>query len=236
MSNLIPGNQKHLTLNDRIYIEDSLNEGMSFKNIAKYLCKDPTTISKEVKLHRLTEWHHENIFYNAKNHCVHRYRCQKTNACHKIELCGIRCASCPTCNSTCPDFQREHCSHLAKAPYVCNGCKRRNGAHCTIDQRYVYNARFADRKYHETLSGCRAGITTTKHQLIEMDKIVSPLINQGQSPYVIVTDHPELGKSVRTIYTYLDMGLFSARNVDLKRKVKFKARKCHKSQITERTV
>lgn len=46
MSNLIPGNQKHLTLDDRKFIEDSLNEGLSFKEIAKYLCKDPTTIQK----------------------------------------------------------------------------------------------------------------------------------------------------------------------------------------------
>ena len=46
MSKYIPGNQKHLCLEDRIYIENKLNEGASFKDIAKYLCKDPTTISK----------------------------------------------------------------------------------------------------------------------------------------------------------------------------------------------
>ncbi|HPO77982.1 MAG TPA: helix-turn-helix domain-containing protein, partial [Thermoclostridium caenicola] len=39
-------------------IEKSLNEGRSFKDIARYLCKDPTTISKEVKLHRLSDWYH----------------------------------------------------------------------------------------------------------------------------------------------------------------------------------
>ena len=42
--------------------------------------------------------------------------------------------------------------------------------------------------------------------------------------------------SVRTMYSYLDMGLFSARNIDLKRKVRFKPRKCHKTQITDRSV
>ena len=42
MSNYIPGNQKHLPLDDRIYIENSLNKGYSFKVIAKYLCKNPT--------------------------------------------------------------------------------------------------------------------------------------------------------------------------------------------------
>ena len=50
MSKFIPGNQKHLTLEDRIFIENSLNQRRSFKDIAKYLCKDPTTISKEVRI------------------------------------------------------------------------------------------------------------------------------------------------------------------------------------------
>ena len=45
MSKYIPGNQKHLTLEDRKYIEKSLNAGCSFKDIARYLCKDPTTIT-----------------------------------------------------------------------------------------------------------------------------------------------------------------------------------------------
>ena len=48
MSKYIPGNQKHLTLKDRVFIENSLNQNHTFKDIAKYLCKDPTTISKEV--------------------------------------------------------------------------------------------------------------------------------------------------------------------------------------------
>jgi len=51
MSNSIPGNQKHLTLHDRQFIEDSLDQGLSFREIAKFLCKDPTTISKEIRLH-----------------------------------------------------------------------------------------------------------------------------------------------------------------------------------------
>ena len=66
--------------------------------------------------------------------------------------------------------------------------------------------------------------------------IVTPLIEQGQSPYQIAINHPELDMSVRTIYTYIDKGLFSSRNVDLKRKPKFKPRKCHKTQITDRSV
>ena len=236
MSNLIPGNQKHLTLNDRLYIESSLDQERSFKEIARFLCKDPSTISKEVKAHRIHDPHfHDRLFYNAKNFCIHRFHCKKTNACHKIELCGVKCASCPTCNQTCPDFEREHCSHLQHAPYVCNGCGKK-GMQCTIAIRYRYNARIADREYKERLHDSRTGINLTKHDLREKDKLVSPLILQGQSPYQIVTNHPELEMSVRTLYSYIDMGLFCSRNIDLKRKVKFKPRKCHKTQIKERSI
>lgn len=55
MSKYIPGNQKHLTLDDRIYIQNELSKGTSFKDISRFLCKDPTTISKEVKAHRLSD-------------------------------------------------------------------------------------------------------------------------------------------------------------------------------------
>lgn len=70
----------------------------------------------------------------------------------------------------------------------------------------------------------------TKHELREKSNIISPLIEQGQSPDQIAANHPELCMSVRTLYTYIDQGLFTARNIDLKRKVEFKPRKVHKIQ------
>lgn len=76
MSKYIPGNQKHLSLEDRIYIENELNKGETFKNIARFLCKDPTTISKEVRAHRLSDWYHKGTFYNAHNFCIHRFHCR----------------------------------------------------------------------------------------------------------------------------------------------------------------
>lgn len=235
MSKYIPGNQKHLTLNDRIYIENELAKGTSFKDIAAFLCIDPTTISKEVRAHRISDWYHKGTFYNSKNFCIHRYHCKKTNACGKILLCGIKCTSCPTCNQTCKDFEKERCKRLDKAPYVCNGCPKKIN-HCTIAHKYYYNGRVADRKYRELLKNSRSGINMTKRQLHQKDQIISPLIEQGQSPYQIPTNHPELDMSVRSMYTYIDKGLFTARNIDLKRQAKFKPRKCHKTQITDRSV
>ena len=77
MSKYIPGNQKHLTIEDRIYIQNELDKGTSFKDIARFLCKDPTTISKEVKARRSSDWFHKGTFLNAKNFCTKRFRCKK---------------------------------------------------------------------------------------------------------------------------------------------------------------
>ena len=41
----------HLTLSERIIIESCLREGMSFKQIAREVDKDPSTISKEIRGH-----------------------------------------------------------------------------------------------------------------------------------------------------------------------------------------
>ncbi len=236
MSKYVPGNHKHLTKADRLYIENALNDGQSFKDIARYLCKDPSTISKEVRAHRLSDYYPgKGLFLNAKNFCVHRFHCKKTNVCEKIVVCGIKCTSCPSCNQHCKDFERERCLKLDHAPYVCNGCGKGH-VRCTVPHKYHYDALFADRKYREKLSSSRTGINISKSWLKVVDEIITPLMYQGQSPYQIVIDHPELGLSVRTIYQYIELGLLTGRNIDLKRKVRFKARKCHKTQITDREV
>ena len=38
---------------------------------------------------------------------------------------------------------------------------------------------------------------------------ITPLIFQGQSPYQIMTNHPKLDRSVRTLYSYLDKGILT---------------------------
>lgn len=46
-------NQSHLTLDERNFIEQELSKNTNFKTIAGHLGKDPSTISKEVKKHRI---------------------------------------------------------------------------------------------------------------------------------------------------------------------------------------
>ena len=47
----------------------------------------------------------------------------------KAVLCGIKCASCPTCNQTCRDFEKERCVRLDRALYVCNGFTKNQSLH-----------------------------------------------------------------------------------------------------------
>ena len=51
MTNTNSKPKKHLTLNDRIEIQDCLYHGMTFKAIGERICKDQTSISKEIKKH-----------------------------------------------------------------------------------------------------------------------------------------------------------------------------------------
>ncbi len=233
MSNIIPGNQKHLTLNDRLYIQQSLDQGVSFRDIARFLCKDPTTISKEVRRHRSLDTWHTGSFNNPHNFCNHRYKCHRTNVCDKIIICGKKCASCYKCNQVCPYFEMEACPHLDRAPYVCNGCSKDRNK-CSIANKYSYDALFAQRKYEELRTSSREGIAKSRSEVQCIDAVVHPLITQGQSPYAILTNHPELNMSVKTMYNYINDGVLITKNIDLKRKVKFKPRKVHKTQITDR--
>lgn len=49
----------------------------------------------------------------------------------------------------------------------------------------------------------------TRQGFHQKDRIISPLIEQEQSPYQIITNHPELKLSVRSVYTYLDMEILT---------------------------
>ena len=57
MSNKPNNYQKHLNQEQRIVIEKGLDSGKSIKTIAQETGKDPTTISKEIKRHRIFKEH-----------------------------------------------------------------------------------------------------------------------------------------------------------------------------------
>ncbi len=228
MSKLIPGNQKHLTTDDRVEIEKGLDAKYSLRSIAMQLGKDPTTISKEIKKHRTMKPH--GVFNKSANKCVLIAQCTKKNICQiYAPVCKRLCRSCNHCNSHCPDFTPKsyHCDKLDKAPFVCNSCEKRKNCH--LDKAY-YKATTAQRQYRTVLVESRTGINISPEDLVLLDELVSPLILQGQSPYMILQNHPEIRLSEKTIYNYIESGAFSVKNIDLPKKVVYKVRKDNSSE------
>lgn len=227
MSSLIPGNQKHLTEDDRVFIEKSLDKNMPFREIAKYLCKDPTCISKEVKKHRILKEHND---FSSPNQCALRGSCRRRNVCNRTVACKKECRACNACNRHCGLFEKESCKTIQRAPYVCNGCPKK--AQCR-QERYFYKAVTANRHYRTVLTESRAGINISETDMQWLDSLVTPLIIQGQTPYMILQAHPEINCSVKTLYNYIESGALSVKNIDLKRKVKYKLRKPHSAKTND---
>lgn len=66
----------------------------------------------------------------------------------------------------------------------------------------------------------------TSKELKNIDDIIFPLIFKGQSLFHIFTYHKkEINCCERTLYNYFDKNAFTARNIDLPIKVKYKPRK-----------
>lgn len=79
---------KHMTLEDRIEIQECLRKGMTFKSIAKRIGKDPTTISKEVKLHSVN---YESGHTKTKETCPKLLKAPFVcNGCEKQHSAGCR--------------------------------------------------------------------------------------------------------------------------------------------------
>jgi IS30 family transposase len=171
---------KHMTLDDRIEIQECLNKGMTFKDIAKRIDKDPTTVSKEVKLRSRM---HTNSFV-------------KTDA------------SCP---------------RLLRAPFVCNGCSKRNHSNCQFMRRR-YVAKEAQAEYETTLRESREGIPLNKEEFYETERTISDAVRSGQHIYQAIQAN-NLGVSKSTVYRHVSQGYYSISPIDLPRAVKFKPRK-----------
>lgn len=126
------------------------------------------------------------------------------------------------CYKKCGDFKPITCDIEKKAPYVCNGCPNFN--RCDFD-KYIYNGELADKEYRRTLSVSRQGIDMSKDELMELDGLVSPLIQKGQPVSHIFAGHAEeIGCSRRSIYRYIDEGYLSVKNIDLRRVVRYRPR------------
>lgn len=204
-------------------IASLLEKGASFKAIGLELNKDCTTISKEIRNHRVYE--KTGAAGRAFNACLNRQGCNYRRLCADCKS-NRYCWSCKFCNRVCPGFQMETCRRLARAPYTCNGCSDRN--RCTLEKCF-YRAAVAEKEYRDILSQSRQGISLTEHEANHLDAFISPLIMKGQSlNHICVNNRDSITVSKSTIYRLIDYNVFTARNIDLPRKVRYSKRKVKK--------
>lgn len=213
---------KHLTLEQRHTIETGINQRESFKEIGRRIDKDCTTISKEIKNHRVFK--NTGALGRSFNDCKNRIGCSVTqicNNCHRKK--GALCTFCGLCIKYCPEYERETCRALSCPPYVCNGCTDKKK--CTL-QKAEYSAYASQKEYEENLTESRQGANATAEDIEHLNALISPLLKNGQSLHHIYVNHSnEIMCCEKTLYSYVDDCLLDARNIDMPIKVRLRPRK-----------
>ncbi len=174
----------HLTLEERRIILTGITNGSTKTAIAQTIGKDKSTVGKEIKLHRTLT-----------------HKCKMPLQCNNYRKCPWG----RQCTPDCPQYSPFHCSRRDRSPGACNGCS--NWSHCRFD-KYQYCPEDAHMDYRTTLIDSREGVNLTSQEAKAMADIIKPLLKQGQSPFQIVTNHPELGISEKTLYTYIENDVF----------------------------
>lgn len=213
---------KFLSYEDRLIIARLLQENASFGEIGRKLGKDRTTIAKEIKKYSYDKKSGRPGYpYNP---------CRFRTTCKAKKLCGsacshqsaYKCSLCSECTLHCPDFKEDVCSVKNKPPYVCNGCLQL--PKCTLLKR-IYDPADAHEMAHHAISESRTGILSNEDDIARINRIISPLVHNGQSLHQIYISHADdLMCSEKTLYNYVDAGFFDVRNIDLPRKVKYRPR------------
>ncbi len=174
----------HLTLEERRVILTGITNGSSKTAIAQTIGKDKSTVGKEIKLRRSLT-----------------HKCKMPLECNNYR----RCVHGRQCTLDCPEYIPFKCSRRDRTPGACNGCS--NWSKCRFD-KYQYCPEDAHRDYRTTLIDSREGVNLTIQEAKAIADVIAPLLKQGQSPYQILAAHPELGISEKTLYNYIENGVF----------------------------
>lgn len=216
-----------LTLAERIVIECGIYEKLKMSEIAQKIGKSPDCVSREIKANRTLARGERPCGKDCRN----AWGCKMKGLCGK-DGCAKQCIACREydCREMCARYDNTPCIVLSKPPYVCNVCVRRRK--CKADRAY-YIAQQADAMARRRNSNARSKIHTRGAELERLDELVTPLILKGQPLTHIWSEHgEELGISQRTLYRYIDQGVLSIGNIDLRRKVAYRPRK-KKKEVSE---
>ena len=217
-----------MDLTDRLAIETGICRGDSFKKIAETIHRHPSTIAHEVLENRT---YFQSTYIAGKD-------CRWAGQCHNHHMCGLSKEECNDwckwckkgidCRKLCHRYQSIACHKPDKPPYVCNTCRDRR--YC-IKDRYIYTAQYADAAVNRRRSESRQGIRLTDEQKTFVDELVTKLVKKGQPLTHIYAEHKaEMPMSLRSLYNYIDAGLLSIKNIDLRRKVGYKSRRKKKDK------
>ena len=128
----------------------------------------------------------------------------------------------------------ECCPKLLKAPFVCNGCPKRNHSNCQYPRR-IYNAKTAQSEYETVLVESREGIPLTKEEFYKTEEIISSAVKAGQNIYHAIQAN-NLPVSKTTVYRHIECGYYTISKIDLPRAAKFKPRKGQKGEYVPKGV
>ena len=184
-------NNSHLTLEQRKIIQAGIESNSTKAAIARIIGKDNTTVAKEIRKHRTFR---PRSTFNRPILCAKRKTCDKK-----------------VCLKACSGFETPTCYRRDKSPGACNKCVK--SPKCYLD-KYFYNAIKADEEYHRDLIDFREGINLTIKERDDIAKVIAPLLKQGQSVHQILSAHKEITQSERSIYHYIESGVFKDFGVD----------------------
>jgi IS30 family transposase len=217
----MPKTYIQITLSERRSIEQMLARRLTVSAMAGELKRSPQSISRELKRNRIPQTK-QYIHQMARipNNCMHRRSCEINNVCGKACIMpGVQCRKCYRCNEVCENFLNDPCpTRRDKAPWVCNSCPDSNS--CTR-KKYYYRANAAHKLSEERKIESRSGITLTESEIAELNDIFSDRIKKGQSIHSIYrSEIDRMPCCEKSIYSLLDSGLFDAKNLDLRLKVR----------------
>ena len=153
--------------------------------------------------------------------------CGRFDTCKKVRLCdscnsgGCKYCKHRNCNTFCKDFiSLPECKITSRYPYVCNGCDK---LRTCKNIKVFYKAHIAQEIYEDNVSSFKKGVKKTNKEIKDLDYHLSQGIRNGLSVSVIIAKN-SLNISPSTAYKYINDKVLTVRNIDLKRKVRYKAK------------
>jgi len=200
----------HLTLEERKIIQTGIENNSTKADIARTIGKDATTVAKEIRKHRKLK---------PRNTFNRPILCAKLKSCLK-----------KPCIQKCEFYEEPECNRRDKSPGACNKCEKMSKCHL---DKYFYHASQAFDEYRRDLVDYREGIDLTTKERDVIASIIAPLLKQGQSVHQVLSAHPEIKQCEKTIYTYIESGIFKQAGIDnfsLKEQVNRKLPKKYKKR------